>query len=211
MLRHDVAMTKPTIYIVDDQPAVCHGLREMLSVLGYEVETYGSARQFLKALDKSRPGCLVSDVRMPGMDGLELMQELARQSIRLPVVLISGHGDVPLAVAAIKAGAEDFIEKPLNDAQLVAAINRCLSKAFEQLSAQQSVGDLERRFNALTPREREVLDLVVEGCTSHAIASRLAISTRTVESYRVQIMDKMQAESIAVLVRQTIRLGRIKP
>lgn len=203
-------MTKPTVYVVDDQPAVCEGLREMLSVLGYVVETFGSAQQFLKSLDTSRPGCLVTDVRMPGMDGLELMTELSSRSIRLPVVLISGHADVPMAVAAIKAGAEDFIEKPINDAHLIAAINRCLAQVFERLSSRQSTEDLERRFASLTPREREVLALVVEGCTSHAIASRLEISSRTVESYRVQIMEKMRAESVAVLVRQVIRLGRLQ-
>lgn len=204
-------MTKPTVYVVDDEPAVCHGLSELLSVLGYEVATFGSAQQFLRALEATRPGCLVADVRMPGMDGLELMQELARRSIRLPVVLISGHADVPMAVAAIKAGAEDFIEKPINDALLLAAINRCLAMAFEQLSNRQSTEEVERRFGQLTPREREVFDLVVEGYTSHAIAARLEISSRTVESYRVQIMEKMQAESVAVLVRQSIRLGRLKP
>lgn len=204
-------MTKPTIYIVDDQPAVCLGLSEMLSSLGYEVESFGSAQQFLKAIDVSRPGCLVTDVRMPGMDGLELMTELSQRAIRLPVILISGHADVPMAVAAIKAGAEDFIEKPINDAQLIAAINRCIAKIFERISSKNSIDDLQRRFDSLTPREREVLDLVVEGYTSHAIASRLEISSRTVESYRVQIMEKMQAESVAVLVRQSIRLGRLKP
>ncbi|MDX2203031.1 MAG: response regulator [Hyphomicrobiaceae bacterium] len=205
------AMAKPTVYVVDDYPAVCNALREMLSVLGYDVATFSSAQQFLKAVDGDRPGCLVADVRMPGMDGLELMHEMARRSIRLPVVLISGHADVPMAVAAIKAGAEDIIEKPINDAQLVSAINRCLAQVFERLSNRKSVEDLERRFSLLTPREREVLDLVVEGCTSHAIASRLEISSRTVESYRVQIMEKMQAESIAVLVQQAVRLGRLKP
>ena len=135
-------MTKPAVYIVDDQPAVRHALREMLSVLGYDVETFGSAQQFLDAVTPDRPGCLVTDVRMPGMDGLELVLELSRRSIRLPVVLISGHADVPMAVMAIKAGAEDFIEKPLNDAQLVAAINRCLAQAFEHLAGRQSLGDL---------------------------------------------------------------------
>jgi two-component system response regulator FixJ len=204
-------MTKPTVYVVDDQPAVCHGLREMLSALGYDVETFSSAQQFLKTLDASRPGCLVADVRMPGMDGLELMQELARRAIRLPVVLISGHADVPMAVAAIKAGAEDIIEKPINDAQLVAAVNRGLAEEFERLSNRQSIEDLERRFGALTPREREVFDLVVEGNTSQVIAQRLEISARTVESCRVQIMEKMQADNITVLVRQSVRLGRLKP
>jgi two-component system response regulator FixJ len=210
-MDHATAMTKPIVYVVDDQAAVRHGLREMLSVLGYEVEAFGSARDFLKVFDPSRPGCLVTDVRMPGMDGLALMKELSQRSLRLPVVLISGHADVPMAVAAIKSGAEDFIEKPVNDAQLVAAINRCFAQVFERLSSRQSVEELERRFETLTPREREVLDLVVNGYTSHAIASRLQISSRTVESYRVQIMDKMQAESVSVLVRQAIRLGRLQP
>lgn len=204
-------MIGPTVYIIDDHPAVCHALREMLSVLGYEVETFGSAQQFLDTVDRARPGCIVSDLRMPGMDGLELMRELAKRAIRLPVVLISGHADLPTAVMAIKAGAEDFIEKPLDDAQLVAAINRCLAQAFEQLADRRSDGDLERMFASLTAREVEVYDLVTEGCTSQAIARRLGISPRTVESYRVQIMDKMQAASVAVLVRQAIRLGRMKP
>lgn len=204
-------MTKPTVYVVDDQPAVCHGLKEMLSVLGYEIETFLSAGAFLDAhaRDPSRTGCVVADVRMPGMDGLELQQELMKRAIRMPIVLVSGHGDVPMAVRAIKAGAEDFIEKPINDAQLVAAINRCLARSFMQLSERQSQDDLADRFRALTPREIEVFDLVVEGCTSQAIAMRLGISPRTVETYRVHIMHKMEAASIAVLVRQAIKLQRL--
>jgi two-component system response regulator FixJ len=202
---------RPTVYIVDDQPAVCHALSEMLSVLGYEVATFSSADKFLASVQSPHTGCLIADVRMPGMDGIELMHELGKRGLHLPVILISGHADVPMAVGAIKAGAEDFIEKPVDDAQLVAAINRCLAHAFEQLAGRQSLQELERRAQSLTRRESEVLDLVVQGFTSHAIAARLGISPRTVESYRVQIMDKMQAESVAVLVRQAIRLGRLAP
>jgi two-component system response regulator FixJ len=202
---------RPTVYIVDDQPAVCHALSEMLSVLGYEVATFSSADKFLDSIQTPHTGCLIADVRMPGMDGIELMHELGKRGLHLPVILISGHADVPMAVGAIKAGAEDFIEKPVDDAQLVAAINRCLAHAFEQLAGRQSLQELERRAQSLTRRESEVLDLVVQGFTSHAIAVRLGISPRTVESYRVQIMDKMQAESVAVLVRQAIRLGRLAP
>jgi two-component system, LuxR family, response regulator FixJ len=127
------------------------------------------------------------------------------------VVLISGHGDVRMAVAAIKAGAEDFIEKPVDDTHLLAAINRCLGRVLDKLVREQSLEELRGRFERLTPREAEVMDLVVDGFTSQAIALRLGISQRTVESYRAQIMDKMQAESVAVLVRQAIRLGRIAP
>jgi two-component system response regulator FixJ len=148
---------------------------------------------------------------MPGMDGIELVRELGRRKLELPVVLISGHADVPMAVAAIKAGAEDFIEKPVDDAQLLAAINRCLAHSFEQQSTHRAGSELESRYERLTPREAEVMDFVVQGFTSQAIALRLEISQRTVESYRVRIMDKMQAESVAVLVRQAIRLGRLTP
>lgn len=204
-------MNAPTIYIIDDQPSVLKALGEMLNVYGYSTELYESADSFLNALGKPQPGCVVADVRMPGTDGIELVRELARRGIDLPVVLISGHADVPMAVAAIKAGAEDFIEKPVDDAPLIAAINRGLAQAFDRIREHVSRNELRTRFQQLTPREAEVFHLVVQGYTSHSIGSRLGISTRTVESYRVQIMDKMQAESVAVLVRQAVRLGEIPP
>jgi two-component system response regulator FixJ len=204
-------MTQPTIHVIDDQEAVRHALAEMLSVLGYSVETHRTADDFLASLSVPPVGCVITDVRMPGMDGVELVRELARRNISVPVVVISGHADVPMAVAAIKAGAEDFIEKPVDDAQLVAAINRCLARTIQQLSKEQSFEELRRRLERLTPRELEVMELVVQGFTSAAIADKLRISARTVESYRVQIMDKMQAPSVAVLVRQAVRLGRLTP
>jgi two-component system response regulator FixJ len=204
-------MTIATVYIVDDQQAVREALSEMLRVFGYRVESFPSADAFLAQVSDAPAGCIVADVRMPGMDGIELVRELARRRVPLPVVLISGHADVPMAVAAIKAGAEDFIEKPIDDTHLLAAINRCFSRALDSLSRDQSLEDLRERLERLTPREIEVMDLVVEGFTSGAIALKLGISQRTVESYRVQIMEKMQAESVAVLVRRAIRLGRIAP
>ena len=204
-------MTTPTVFVIDDQQAVRLALAEMLRVFGYSVETFESADAFLQDLAEPKTGCIVADVRMPGTDGIGLVRELAQRNVPLPVVLISGHADVPMAVAAIKAGAEDFIEKPVDDAQLLAAINRCLARAFNELAREQSLGDLRRQMERLTPREIEVMDLVVSGYTSAAIASRLGISIRTVESYRVQVMDKMQAPSVAVLVRQAVRLGRITP
>jgi two-component system response regulator FixJ len=148
---------------------------------------------------------------MPGMDGIELVRELSKRGVDIPVVLISGHADVPMAVAGIKAGAEDFIEKPVDDSALVAAINRGLTRTFSQQVRQQSGETLTRQFAGLTPRQVEIFDLVAAGFTSHAIAAKLELSPRTVESYRAQIMEKMQAESVAVLVRQAIRLGRIAP
>ena len=204
-------MNNSTVFVIDDQPSIRHALGEMLSVFGYDVEAYESADSFLRALDPMRHGCVVADVRMPGMDGIELVRELARRQVLLPVVVISGHADVPMAVAAIKAGAEDFIEKPVDDVQLVAAINRGLARANEKQRLQERMEDVRSRFKRLTPREVEVFDLVVEGYTSEAIGARLGISTRTVEGYRVQIMDKMQEESVAALIRQAIRLDRLAP
>jgi two-component system, LuxR family, response regulator FixJ len=196
------------VFVIDDQDAVRQALGEMLRVFGYTVRTFESADVFLAGLEGSETGCIVADVRMPGVDGIELARELSRRGSPLPVVLISGHADVPMAVAAIKAGAEDFIEKPVDDVQLLAAINRSLARTFAR---QQSLGELQRQIESLTAREVEVMDLVVQGYTSQAIASRLSISVRTVESYRVQIMEKMKAPSVAVLVRLAIRLGRLAP
>jgi two-component system response regulator FixJ len=175
---------------------------------GFAVETFDSATSFLKDVEANRPGCVVADVRMPGMDGIELVKEMGRRGMPLPVILMSGHADVPMAVAGIKAGAEDFIEKPIDDAMLVAAINRAMRQAFADARRND---DLAERFSRLTPRQVEIFDLVASGFTSQAIAAKLDLSTRTVESYRAQIMEKMQAESVAVLVRQAIRLHRITP
>jgi two-component system, LuxR family, response regulator FixJ len=209
--RYDTTMERPTVFIIDDQDSVRRALAEMLSVFGFSVEAYESADRFLQGLDLSRPGCVVADVRMPGTDGIELVRELARRKAALPVVLISGHADVPMAVAAIKAGAEDFIEKPIDDAQLVAAINRGLARTLVQQTLPRAGDGIEARFARLTPRQVEIFDFVVQGFTSQGISSKLQISTRTVESYRAQVMEKMQAASVAVLVRQAIRLGRITP
>jgi two-component system, LuxR family, response regulator FixJ len=203
-------MAAPVIFLIDDHASVRDALGEMLSVLGYSVKTYESADVFLAALDKAEPGCIVADVRMPGTDGMGLVRELERRNIAMPVVLISGHADVPMAVAAIKSGADDFIEKPVDDRQLVAAINRALARSFEQRDVQKSEAALDARFARLTPRQVEIFDSVAEGFTNQAIAARLNISVRTVESYRNEVMEKMQAESIAGLVRQAIRLGRIE-
>jgi two-component system, LuxR family, response regulator FixJ len=204
-------MSYPTIFVIDDHAAVRQALSEMLSVFGYTVDAYESADSFLRTLDERKTGCVVADVRMPGTDGIGLVRELARRNMAFPVILISGHADVPMAVAAIKSGAEDFIEKPVDDAKLVAAINRGLARKFEQQDVRKSRTALDERFALLTPRQVEIFDLVVEGFTSVAIAAKLNISVRTVESYRAEIMQKMQAESVAVLVRQAIRLRRISP
>lgn len=204
-------MAGPVIYVIDDQQSVRDALGEMLSVFGFETETFESADSFLKAVNPARPACIVADVRMPGTDGIELVKQLGSRGISLPVILISGHADIPMAVAAIKAGAEEFIEKPVDDAQLVAAINRGLAEMHENLNSSRSHDELHERFARLTPRQTEIFQLVAEGLTSQNIAEKLGISVRTVESYRAEIMEKMQAPSVAVLVRQAIKLGRVIP
>ena len=204
-------MAAQVIFLIDDQASVRHALGEMLRVFGYQVETYESADAFLAAVEQPKAGCIVADVRMPGTDGLGLVRELARRGIAMPVVLISGHADVPMAVAAIKSGAHDFIEKPVDDQHLVAAINRALALSLERQDAEKSRSTDAERFARLTPRQVEIFDLVAEGFTNQAIATKLDIGVRTVESYRADVMEKMHAESIAGLVRQAIRLGRMAP
>lgn len=202
-------MSVPTIFVIDGDASVRHTIGEMLNVFGFVVETFDSAASFLKAVAPTRPGCVIADVPVPGMDGIALVLEMKQRGMIMPVILISGHADVPMAVAGIKAGAEDFIEKPVDDAKLVAAINRAFARIFAEQDARMSQDDLSERFARLTPRQAEIFDLVAGGFTSQAIAGKLNLSIRTVESYRAQIMEKMQAESIAMLVRQAIRLKRI--
>lgn len=204
-------MAGTAIYIVDDQESVRSALSEMLNVFGFETESFESADIFLQKLNPSRPACVVADVRMPGTDGIELVRQLNKRGVVLPVVLISGHADIPMAVAAIKAGAEEFIEKPVDDTLLVAAINRGLARMHESMNSSRSGDELRERFARLTPRQTEIFDHVAEGFTSQSIADKLGISVRTVESYRAEIMEKMQAQSVAVLVRQAIKLGRVVP
>ena len=202
-----------SVFLIDDQVSVRRALGEMLQVFGFSVELYDSAQSFLNDFNPTKGGCIVADVRMEGIDGIELLHELSRRKITLPVVLISGHADVPMAVAGIKAGAEDLIEKPIDDRQLVAAINRGMARYFDQhvAATKESLRSLEDAFSRLTPRQVEIFDMAGSGMTSQAIASKLGISVRTVESARAQIMEKMGAESATILVRQAIRLGRIAP
>ena len=199
----------PKIAVVDDQETVRSALGDMLGVYGYAVDLFESAEGFLNAAADGEVGCVIADVRMPVMDGIELVREIQKRKLDVPVVLISGHADVPMAVSALKAGAQDFIEKPVDDVRLVAAINRAISGKFERQAASQAAREAEQRFERLTPREMEVFDLVAQGMTSQAIATRLGISGRTVESYRAQIMEKLQMDSIAAIVRLAVRLKRV--
>jgi two-component system response regulator FixJ len=193
-----------TIHVVDDDDAVRDSLQAMLEAEGFAVEVFADARSLLEAYRPMARGCYLVDVRMPGMDGLELLAELSRRPDAAPVIMITGHGDVPLAVEAMKIGAADFIEKPFTSDTIMAGIRTAL--AIQQRSPAPT-GDVGRRLTRLTEREREVLEQLVIGRANKETARLLGISPRTVEIHRARVMEKMQAESLAHLVRLAIAAG----
>ena len=198
--------SEPTVFIVDDDDAVRRFLTGLIQSIDLKVEAYASAKDFLDAYRPGRPGCLLLDVRMPGMSGLELQRELAERSIELQVVILTGHGNVPVAVQAMKAGAVDFIEKPFNNELLLDRIQRAVAESLRSGSEREKHGETLRRLGTLTPRERQVFDLVVAGETNKGIAHRLAISGKTVEIHRANVMRKMRARSLASLVHMAVSL-----
>jgi two-component system, LuxR family, response regulator FixJ len=191
----------PTVFIVDDDDAVRDSLQTLLEVEGYRTEAFGSALAFLEIYDVGRRGCLLADVRMPDMSGLDLQEILSTRRSPLPVVIITGHGDVSMAVRAMKAGALDFIEKPFSDAAILDSVRRALSVADRASADRELAADAEARLQSLTPRERQVLDQLVLGRANKVIAFELHISPRTVEIHRARVMEKMQADSLSQLVR----------
>jgi FixJ family two-component response regulator len=197
-----------TVFVVDDDEAVRTSLRLLLKSVGLPVETFASAQEFLDQFDPSRAGCLVLDIRMPGMSGLELQQHLNDRHSIMPIVFITGHGDVPMAVEAMQAGAVDFIQKPFRDQDLIDRINRALEKDREMRSELRERDEIRRRMSQLTPREREVLELVTQGKANKVIAGDLNVSQRTVEIHRARVMEKMGANSLAHLVRMVIEAHR---
>jgi FixJ family two-component response regulator len=207
-MRGNSNNARPTIFIVDDDAAVRDALKLLLRSVGQAVETFGSAQEFLDAYAEDRPGCLVLDIRMPGMSGLELQQKLNERHSIIPIIFITGHGDVPMAVEAMQAGAVDFIQKPFRDQDLIDRINQALEKDSSNRAALGERNDIRRRLETLTPREREVLDLVVHGKANKVIAGDLKLSQRTVEIHRARVMEKMQASSLAHLVRMVLEVGQ---
>ena len=197
-----------TVFVVDDDEAVRTSLRLLLKSVGLPVETFASAQEFLDQFDPSRAGCLVLDIRMPGMSGLELQQHLNDRHSIMPIVFITGHGDVPMAVEAMQAGAVDFIQKPFRDQDLIDRINRALEKDREMRSELRERDEIRRRMSQLTPREREVLELVTQGKANKVIAGDLNVSQRTVEIHRARVMEKMEAHSLAHLVRMVLEVER---
>ncbi|SJZ92221.1 response regulator transcription factor [Consotaella salsifontis] len=189
------------VYVVDDDAAMRDSLAWLIGSLGLKVEAFASAEDFLAALRPGRPGCLVTDVRMPGMSGLELQDALANTESLLSVVVITGHADVPMAVRALRSGAVDFIEKPFNDQMLLDRVNAALARSFTTYDDRARRADLEARLSRLTARERQVAERVVEGRPSKAIAAELNLSLKTVEVHRHNIMEKLEVASVAELTR----------
>ena len=197
---------QPTIFIVDDDEGVRESLQALLEAEGFAAETFASASAFLAGDTAARPACLIADIRMPDMDGLELQEELVRRKAGLPVIVVTGHGDVPLAVRAMKAGAIDFLEKPYDETVLLGSLRRALAEAEEATERAAAVQEAEARLATLTDRERQVLDLLAAGRPNKVIAYELDISPRTVEIHRARVMEKMRAKSLAELVRMVVAL-----
>jgi two-component system response regulator FixJ len=196
----------PMVFIVDDDEAVRASLRLLLKSVGIAAQACGSAQEFLAGYDASRPGCLILDIRMPGMSGIELQQHLNMRGAILPLLFITGHGDVPMAVEAMKNGAFDFLQKPFRDQELIDRVQRALAKDAENRVGLSQHCKLRTRLESLTTREREVLDLMVQGKPNKIMAADLGISQRTVEIHRARVMEKLAVSSLAQAVRMMMEL-----
>jgi FixJ family two-component response regulator len=205
---HEHPAAPPTVYIIDDDDGMRRALSLLLSTVGYKTLPFGNPQDFLAQFDPDAHGCLVLDIRMPGMSGLELQQHLNRTGSMLPVIFITGHGDVPMAVQAMKEGAFEFIQKPFRDQDLLDRINHALQQDAESRDQLARRADVQRRLESLTPRERQVMAMVVDGAANKVIAIDLELSERTVEIHRAKVMEKMGARSVAHLVKLQLSLDR---
>jgi RNA polymerase sigma factor (sigma-70 family) len=205
----DTAFANATVFIIDDDPAMRDSMSFLVQSVGIAVETFSSAQGFLDTYDPERHGCLVLDVRMPGMSGLELQEFLVERGIRAPVIMVTGYGDVPMAVRALKGGAVDFLEKPFTDQELLETINEAVERDYRQRGKDAELAKVKERIARLTPREREVMDLVLDGKPNKAIATELGLSPKTVEVHRSRVMAKMQVGSLAALLQTVLsyRMG----
>lgn len=194
--------TSPTVFLVDDDPSVRRALARLIKSAGYQVQTFGSAREFLdRKPDATEPVCLVLDIRMPGLSGIDLQHELKLTNLVLPIIFITGHGDIPTTVKAMKAGAVDFLPKPVRDVDLLRAIEQALARARREGAERKELQDIQRRIDNLTAREREVMSLVIKGWLNKQIAVELGTVEKTIKVHRARVMDKMQVDSVAELVR----------
>lgn len=194
-------LQQETIFVIDDDEAVRDSLRWLLEANGYCVQCFSSAEQFLHAYEPSRIGCLILDVRMPGMSGLELQEKLVAEKATLPIIFVTGHGDVPMAVSTMKKGAMDFIEKPFDEAELRRLVERMLERARQENSTAQQQRATAERLSKLTAREQQVLERIIAGRLNKQIADDLGISIKTVEAHRANIMEKLNVHTVADLLR----------
>jgi two-component system response regulator FixJ len=201
--------TLPMIYLVDDDEAVRDALGMLFKSIGLRYEAYGSALDFLEHYDSRRPSCLVADVRMPGLSGLELQQRLNEQRKEIPIIFITGHGDVPMAVTAMRSGAADFIQKPFRDQDLIDRIHKALERDRERRKGRAAEDAIRERLALLTPRETEVMQRVARGQANKVIAMDLGVSQRTVELHRARVMKKLRLRSVAELVHAIDRIGGV--
>ena len=197
----------PVVFIVDDDASVREGLEDLFQSVGIGALTFGSTQEFLKSTRPDSPGCIVLDVRLPGQSGLEFQRQLAQADIHLPVIFISGHGDIPMSVQAMKSGAIEFLTKPLHDQQLLDAVQAGLERDRIRRLEARTVAELRSRYESLTPREREVFALVISGRPNKQIAASLELSEMTVKVHRSQLTRKMQAKSVIDLARMADKLG----
>jgi len=200
-----------TVFIVDDDPSFRDSLQFLLGSVGLEARVFSSARDFLDAADPEAPGCLLLDVRMPGMSGLDLQNELAKAKISLPIIFITGHGTVPMSVRAMKAGAVDFLEKPFDEHDLLKAVHQAIEQDRKARLEGDELRGIQKRINSLTSRESEVFTLLVSGMLNKQVAHQLGTSERTIKAHRSRIMEKLEAASLTDLVRHAEKLGIGKP
>jgi FixJ family two-component response regulator len=207
MGRLIMAEIPAVVFVIDDDPSMRGALEDLVSSVGLEVNLFASPQEFLESERPDAPGCLVLDVRLPGMSGLTFQKELVRVGVTLPVIFITGHGDIPMSVRAMKAGAVEFLTKPFHDQELLDAIHAAIERDRDRRREQVLVTELRERYAALTERERQVMTLVVVGRANKQIAAELSLSEMTVKVHRGQVMRKMQAGSLPALVRMADRVG----